>query len=103
MLGRYLNLTNYTKKHESYLRKLLDDLNKNLRALKSLKQPKDSWNPLIIYLTCTKLNDVTKRKWEECNDKDSPSLKDFTIFLEKGCQLLEKLIQVKASNKRKLK
>ena len=85
------DLESSSKETHISLRKLLDDLNKNLRALKSLKQPTDSWSTLVIHLICTKLSEATRREWESSNQEDSPTLKDFTTFLERRCQLLEKI------------
>lgn len=41
---------------------LNDGVSKHLRALKTLNEPTDSWETLIIYLITTKLDDVSLRK-----------------------------------------
>lgn len=54
-----------TTESPSSLRKLIDSVLKNIRALKSLGEPVDYWHTLLIYMTVTKLDSVTEREWEQ--------------------------------------
>lgn len=81
-------------KRESHaaLRKFSDTIQKNVRALKSLGQPVDSWDTLLIFTCVQKLDLTTKREWEATTTKNVfPTVLDFTDFLIKRCQLLEKI------------
>lgn len=81
-----------TLKGESHqaLRKLLDNFNKNVRALTALGQPTAHWDTLLVYIFASKLDSVTKREFEESiADIESPKVTDLTEFISKRCQLLE--------------
>lgn len=81
-----------------YLRKLLDNFNKNLRALTSLGQPTQTWDTLLIYILSTKLDPNTKRKFEQIiSKKDEPKISDLTEFLAEQCNILES-VDNKSSN-----
>lgn len=72
------------------LRKLLDNFNKNLRALDALGQPTTSWDTLLVFILSSKLDPITKRKFEESiTEVESPKITDLTEFIAKQCQLLE--------------
>lgn len=74
--------------HES-LRKLIDVVVKNIRALTSLEQPVEHWDTLVIYLISLKLDAHTRKEWEISNNKISPTLEEFLQFLKNKCQVLE--------------
>lgn len=83
-------LTSISKESHAALRQLLDNLNKHLRALESLKEPVDKWDTLLVYLMCTKLDNTTRREWEIFAEKLSNiTIKEFTEFLNKRCNLLQ--------------
>lgn len=54
-----------TNESPSSLRRLIDSVLKNIRALKSLGEPVDYWHTLLIYMTVTKLDPITEREWEQ--------------------------------------
>lgn len=54
-----------TKESPSQLRQLIDNVLKNLRALKILGEPTEHWDTIIIYLVVSKLDQVTEREWEQ--------------------------------------
>lgn len=82
------------------IRFIIDATNKNLRALKSLKEPTQHWDTLIIYLMSSKLDSVTGREWEEHrnNIDSSPTLAQFIAFLNKRADLLETIEESKPKN-----
>lgn len=82
------------------LRKIVDSVAKHLRALKTLNEPTDTWDTLIIYLITTKLDDSTLRKWEEFKAGCTvPTLDDLNTFLKARADLLESLEYSKSDTK----
>ncbi|XP_028162234.1 uncharacterized protein LOC114354174 [Ostrinia furnacalis] len=59
------NIQTIGKESPVLIRKLIDTVLKNLRALKVLGEPTDSWDTLIIYLIVSKLDKTTEREWEQ--------------------------------------
>lgn len=53
------------KESPTQIRKLIDSVLRNLRALNTLGEPTDAWDTLVIYLIVTKLDTVTEREWEQ--------------------------------------
>lgn len=74
---------------------MIDQLNKNLRALESLGEPVQHWDTLLIYIVTRKLSQQTYREWEEHKgriDKDSPITFDaFLQFIRTRADLVETL------------
>lgn len=58
------NIEVLTKESSKALRHIIDTINKNLRALKTLKLPTEHWDILIIHIICKKLDYNTNREWE---------------------------------------
>lgn len=83
------------------IRKLIDTVLKNLRSLKILGEPTDSWDTLIIYLVVSKLDPATEREWEQykgtlisTGTKDSKKhlkIDDLIGFLKDRADMLETL------------
>ncbi|XP_050669384.1 uncharacterized protein LOC126968409 [Leptidea sinapis] len=82
------------------LRNMIDNINKNLRALDTLGQPTAHWDTLIIYIMSKKLDNVTNREWEEHknNLNHFPNLKHYTKYLSNRADLLETLHDNKTLN-----
>lgn len=55
------NVPSISKESPQQLRILIDTILRNLRALKSLNEPVDNWDTLIIYLIVSKLDVSTER------------------------------------------
>lgn len=76
------------------LRNLTDNLQKNIRSLKSLGEPVENWDTLLFHVIAKKLDSVSQREWEsqlisaETNNKKL-FFSDLINFLEKRCILLE--------------
>ncbi|XP_011858966.1 PREDICTED: uncharacterized protein LOC105556478 [Vollenhovia emeryi] len=86
------DITSIPKESASQLRKLVDDILKHLRALKTLGQPTDQWDCLMIYLVSSKLDAATRRKWESSITTNTPpTFKQLTDFLTQHCSVLETL------------
>ncbi|KAB0799070.1 hypothetical protein PPYR_06950 [Photinus pyralis] len=81
----------------SGLRKLVDSVAKHLRALKTLNEPVETWDTLVIYMISGKLDDVTLRKWEQIKVSYTvPTLDNLSSFLKERACLLESIEQNKA-------
>ena len=81
-----------SKENHTMLRKMIDTFLKHERALKSLGEPIDQWDTLLIYLLSNKLDHHTKREWEgSIKTNQLPNLKSFMEFLKNKAQLLETL------------
>ncbi|XP_045456989.1 uncharacterized protein LOC123667024 [Melitaea cinxia] len=84
-------------KQESHLqiRRLIDTTLRNLRALKSLNEPTEHWDTIIIYLVVSKLDASTEREWENykgsilTDSNKRLKLDDLLIFLRNKSNTLE--------------
>lgn len=94
------SITALTKESPCYIRKLIDTVLKNLRALKMLGEPTDSWDTLINYTIVSKLDKTTEREWEthKCtllptdnNSKRIIRVDELIGFLKNRADMLETL------------
>ncbi|KAH9639003.1 hypothetical protein HF086_005783 [Spodoptera exigua] len=85
------------KESASQLRKLIDTVRRNLRALSSLGEETHAWDTLIIYLVVSKLDPSTEREWEQYqgtlyNANTKPpfvKLEDLLKFLKDRADMLD--------------
>ncbi|XP_063389320.1 uncharacterized protein LOC134675090 [Cydia fagiglandana] len=94
------NIEQLSKESSRSIRNLIDTINKNLRALKSLDLPTEHWDVLIIQIISSKLDTTTHHKWESYRNKlkELPTLKMFNDFLKDRADLLE---STEMSNKKR--
>lgn len=76
------------------IRKLIDSILRNIRALKTLGEPTDTWDTLIIYIIVTKLDSATEREWELhkstlTHKNEKLKLSDLITFLKDRADVLE--------------
>lgn len=73
------------------LRFIVDHVNKNLRALRTLGLPVEQWDVLVIYMVTAKLDSTTYYKWEEARTTlpEIPTLDHFFEFLKSRANVLE--------------
>lgn len=72
------------------LRKFLDKLFGNMKALESLGHDPNMWGPMMIHIICTKLDSATLRAWEVQAPKSEISeVSDLIQFLKKRFQVLK--------------
>ncbi|XP_061706222.1 uncharacterized protein LOC133517094 [Cydia pomonella] len=85
------------RESDKALRYLSDHVTKNLRALKTLGQPTDQWDTIIIHMLTTKLDQATRTKWEEYRNNlvELPSLDEFKKILKSRADVLETLYRSK--------
>ncbi|KAH9640754.1 hypothetical protein HF086_007325 [Spodoptera exigua] len=84
------------------LKGLIDQLNKDLRALESLGEPVKHWDTFLIYHVTQKIDHRTYREWEEFKgriDKESSITFDmFMQFLRTRADLIENLERLRTNN-----
>ena len=89
------NIQSVSKESSNSVKQIIDELNKNLRALESLGEPTKHWDTLLIHIVTNKLDAKTYREWEEVKgtlDKDKPiTLSQFLQFMRSRADLLETL------------
>ncbi|KAH9634825.1 hypothetical protein HF086_012239, partial [Spodoptera exigua] len=91
-----------TKESSVALKGLIDQLNKDLRALESLGEPVKHWDTFLIYHVTQKIDHRTYREWEEFKgriDKESSITFDmFMQFLRTRADLIENLERLRTNN-----
>ncbi|XP_074026866.1 uncharacterized protein [Leptinotarsa decemlineata] len=96
------DLPTIAKESGPLLRKFVDELNTNLKALKALKEPVECWDRLLIYMLVIKIDNVSKCKWKEFTiskgNDELPNMAEFKEFLSNRCQLLESMNSVDNNN-----
>lgn len=94
------SINSLTKESPVAIRKLIDTILKNLRALKILGEPTDQWDTLINYIIVSKLDKTTEREWEshKCtlfpsdnNSKRIIKIDELICFLKDRADMLETL------------
>lgn len=94
-----LDLPQVSKESAITLRTLSDELCKNLRALKNLGEPVESWDTLIVEMIINKLDPFTKREWEQkVISENLSTVEHLKGFLSNRCQILEAIQQRKESS-----
>lgn len=87
-----LDLPLIQKQSSTALRDLLDNVRNHLAALKSLKEPVDSWDSLLIQILSRKLDIASLKEWEKgITSLERVTLKTFTAFLEERSSYLENI------------
>lgn len=79
-------------RHESAgeLKKLCDIIRENIRALKSLEVPVETWDSILVFIFLSKLDVNSRRDFEKTQDKNILSaLNDLLNFLDSRWQSLE--------------
>nr|CAI5863527.1 unnamed protein product [Callosobruchus analis] len=80
-----------TESH-TYLRKLINNFNKNLNAIEVLIDSQELCHRLLIHLLVNKLDSVTRNKYEEhAENLENLTVTDVIAFLTKRSNVLEKL------------
>ncbi|XP_012522384.1 uncharacterized protein LOC105828556 [Monomorium pharaonis] len=76
-----LDLSVLQRESGTLIRKLVDDIQKHVHALRTMKA--DRWDVIVVHLLNLKLDKVTQRKWRvEKRKRDDVTLDDFITFLE---------------------
>lgn len=96
------NIQQIQRESSHALRTLIDMTKKNLRSLKSLGQPTDTWDTLIIHMTSGKLDSTSLKEWEKFknNLEDIPNFDVFIKFLSNRADFLESYEETKPTTKK---
>ncbi|XP_045461813.1 uncharacterized protein LOC123671948 [Harmonia axyridis] len=82
-------LPTISKEASSNLQRLVDDFQKNIRALNNLGEPSDQWSTLLVYLVSSKLDIKTQKEWiRESSKLNQPTIKELMQFLTERCHFL---------------
>jgi len=75
------------------IRQLSNTIQAHLRALRSLREPVDHWDSLLIFLVSEKFDANTQKEWESelLKITELPTQTTLLDFLEKRCHFLEKM------------
>lgn len=75
-----LNTPNTSK--DTPTRVFVDHVQKNLRALKTLGEPIDAWDSIIVVILRNKLHSFLRERWEEhCSGVSKPTINQMITFL----------------------
>lgn len=111
------SIQNLVKESPTHIRKLIDTILKNLRALKLLNEPVETWDTLIIYMVVCKLDSTTEREWEQyrssipavssgdTSKQTTPAVKvdNLITFLKNRADMLETLLVTHSTNNKAYK
>lgn len=98
-ISALVNIEPLHKENAIFIRHFLDTINKHVRCLKSLGQPIDNWDTILIFILSKKLDMYTLKHWESQNTTpELPTMTEFTDFLQSRCQILEAIDHAKPSN-----
>ncbi|XP_041976443.1 uncharacterized protein LOC121731154 [Aricia agestis] len=94
-ISALFNIDNITKESSTVLKRLIDLLNKNIRALESLGEPVKQWDTLLIFIVTQKLDNKTYREWEQykgrIDKKVAVTFDKFIDFIRNRADLIETL------------
>ncbi|XP_048007553.1 uncharacterized protein LOC125242701 [Leguminivora glycinivorella] len=89
------NIEPITRESSSHIKRVIDQVNKNLRSLETLGEPVKEWSTLLIHIISQKLDSKSFREWEEFKgglDKNKTvTFEEFRTFLQNRADLLETL------------
>ena len=85
-----MDLPTLGKESAPELRKFIDSINTHLRALKSLGEPTNHWDTLLIHSFTAKLDRAAHQEWEKTiTGTNMLTMRGFSAFLEKRCHILQ--------------
>ena len=84
------NVSSVSKKSAYNLRKLINNVNENLQALRNLDEPINQWDSWIVYFLKKKLDNETRFEWEKHTASNvNPSYKEMYDFIRDHAYALE--------------
>lgn len=92
ILKKFMSQKSITIESATALRELLDTTNECMHALTNLSINVSTWDTIVIYVLCSKLDAESRKQWElktseNCNEL--PTFKQFQEFLEIRSRSLE--------------
>ncbi|XP_072380598.1 uncharacterized protein [Diabrotica undecimpunctata] len=104
LIQRLLKVPSLVKTNAKALREFLVTAKQTLLALKNMNVPIEHWDLLLIEIFLQKVDFTTHRSFEyELGSKDIPTLNQFFDFLEKKCDIMEKLNSSDNTDKKVIK
>lgn len=98
-LRALFELPELTLESLSLLRSMSEKAEMHVKALKSLNEPTEHWNAILVYIITMKLDKTTRRSWERSLDNESrPNFDELLSFLHKYSRD-DEVSSVSASNK----
>ncbi|XP_039312391.1 uncharacterized protein LOC120359325 [Solenopsis invicta] len=99
-LDALFNFQSITKDNKAEsIRQLIWHIQTHKSSLKSLHQPVDHWDTIILHLSKKKLDYIEQRDWQDRakdhTPQNMPKLDDFIAFLTERCHILRMLNQNK--------
>lgn len=96
-----LNLPSLTSETSDDLRKLRDQTNRAIQALKNLQRPVEHWDDLLVLLVAQKLDKSTRKAWElKLGDSvEYPTYEELNQFLEARIRAFEAISPIKSKDK----
>ncbi|XP_052901335.1 uncharacterized protein LOC128307494 [Anopheles moucheti] len=80
------------KESSSELRKVVENFEANVSALKELGEPTAQWDTLLIHMLSNQLDSTTKRGWKEyAAEKDVETYTDLVAFIYRRISVLEEV------------
>ena len=79
-----MELPEITRESPTSIRSLKENAQMHVNALKALNLPVDTWDAILIYIICQKLDKNTRRVWERSLENEQmPTFKELIEFLNK--------------------
>lgn len=76
------SLSSVTKESPGQIRQFIDNVLKNVRALKTLNEPTEAWDTLLIYIVTSKPDSNIEKEWEQLKNSGLTSDYNKTYNLE---------------------
>jgi hypothetical protein len=86
---KIVNWPAITKTTAALLRQLIIDTKSSLEALKSLNEPVEHWDSVLVTIISDKLDYQTKREWQKTLSNEKVPFSYLMQFLESQCQFHE--------------
>lgn len=97
-LDKLFALPSMSKENASDLRKLIDVVQSNVRALAALKVPVGEWDAILVYMVKQKLDSDSKKQWQlSVGTKEPQKYEKLLSFLNNRCNVLESIKTQKQS------
>lgn len=91
-LRELFNMRQITGESPKELRRLLTECQRNVNLLKQMGEPTDQWNTVLVYLFASKLDESSRRDWEnQTQENETPTFEEIVTFVNKRCHTLEAL------------
>lgn len=89
-----------SKGNSAELRQIADGATRHVHALKALGRSISHWGDFLIHILNNKLDARTSREWQSSlNTTDLSTLRQFTNFITRQCQMLETTSRVALNSK----